>query len=700
MPDLGPIGYLLAAVAYTMLTIVLSIGWRDRGLHGGLLIAVAVVSTIWAAGFAWQSEHDLVSTRFALFSELLRDAAWVAFLWSVLRQGGAGSSKLPRAIDVVALLAGVLIAGSLLLSMVPERFAFTLHPLTVSLIGKVGSILAVLIFVEHLFRYTAPQRRWAIKYLCLAVAGIYLFDFYKYTEALLFQNIDAERWQAQGFIHALVVPLIAVSAARNPQWRLDVYVSRGLVFHSAVLVVAGVYLIVMAGAGYYLRLYGGDWGRVSQVVLVFAAVLLLVMTLLSTQVRAKLKVFISKHFFNYRYDYREEWLRMTRTLVSGSMEEGLSRRAIRAIADIVDSPGGQLWQRQSNGRLLPTERWNSTESFELANFEEESLSHFLRDTEWVIEIKEYLEHPERYRDLNLAADFLESDRLWLIVPLLHDRELIGMILLMPSRATKQINWEDRDILKVAAREVAGYLAQSETQRALTEARQFEGFNRLSAYVIHDLKNLIAQLSLIVNNAQRHRSNPEFLQDVVGTVENSVVRMTKLLEQLRSGAVPRQASLTDMVQIAHQAVEMCGVIEPRPRFTRDVETVTVKADHDRLLSVVKHLIQNAQEATGADGFVEVRIWSEGGRGYLTVEDNGCGMSEEFIGSRLFRPFDTTKGLTGMGIGAFEARELFRALGGDIEVVSDPGKGTLLRCHVPMEQTEPESASVGQASIVER
>lgn len=690
--DIGTIGYLFSVAAYVALAIVLLIGWRDRKLHGALLITVALTSLLWAAVLAWQGTFSTQSDQLVLITEFLRDSAWVAFLWGILRKGGAGSKAMPRAIDAVAVIAVGLVLGSLVLITFPEQLIGETTLSTILLLSKIGLILAVLILVEHLFRYTGAQRRWAIKYLCLAIVGVYVFDFYKYVEALLFQDIDIARWEARGYIHALVVPLIAVSAARNPQWHLDVYVSRRLVFHSTVIVASGSYLIVMAAAGFYLRRYGGDWGHVSQVVLVFAAVLFLMIVALSTQVRAKLKVFISKHFFNYRYDYREEWLRMTRTLVSGSTEERLPIRAIRAIADILESPGGQLWLKQSNGRLLPVERWNSSESLEISQTDSESLIRFLLDTEWVIELEEYREHRDRYRDLVLSAELLAADKFWLIVPLLHDRELIGFILLIPSRATKTINWEDRDILKVAAREVAGYLAQSETLRALTEARQFEGFNRLSAYMIHDLKNLIAQLSLVISNAQRHRANPEFLQDVIGTVENSVARMTKLLEQLRTGAVPRQLEMVDLAQVTSQAVEMRSVTEPRPRLVLGDGQVMLEADRDRLLAIVKHLIQNAQEATAVNGSVNVRVWRENTRGYVAIEDNGCGMSEEFIRERLFRPFDTTKGLTGMGIGAFEAREMFRALGGDIVVTSEPDRGTQLLCSVSLSEAAVEQPAV--------
>lgn len=691
MLDVSTAGYLLATAAYAALLMVLLIGWRRRGVSGVLLITATLLSAIWAAVVAWHGLQGPVASNVVLVAEYMRDTAWVAFLWQVLRQGRHNTEAVPRVIDVVAITAGIVAIASLVVLLAPVKLLYQIDTTHLLLLSKLGLALCVLILVEHYYRCTAPNGRWAIKHICIALAGIYCFDFYRYSEASLFHDINLVMLDARGFVNAVVAPLVAVSASRNPRWKLEVFVSRQVVFHSGVLIVAGIYLMVVASAGYYLREYGGDWGRISQIALIFTAIMILIVVIASHDVRGRVKVFINKHFFHYRFDHREQWMRITQTLIGDKFSsKTLPQRSIRAIADIVDSTGGSLWMRRGDNRYAPTASWNVDDSLQLSVEEEDSLVRFLVRTGWIIELREYREEPRRYGDLELPEQLLASKWIWLIVPLLQDQELVGMVFLAQPRVEQEMNWEVRDLLKVAAHHVASYLQLEETLRALTEARQFEGFNRLSAYVIHDLKNLIAQLSLVMSNAERHRNNPEFLQDVVCTVENSVSRMTKLLEQLRAGVQPAHTEGMELADIVQEAVEACAPNRPLPKMEISTTAMMVKADRERLFSVVKHLIQNAQEATPADGEVIVRTWSEGGSGYLEIEDNGCGMEKEFVQERLFRPFDSTKGLTGMGIGAFEGRELFRALGGDVEVESEPGRGTRLRCRVPLSEPSRQAA----------
>ena len=213
-----------------------------------------------------------------------------------------------------------------------------------------------MILVEQLYRNTPVKQRWGIKFACLGIGGIFAYDFYLYSDALLLRDVNPEIWAARGIINALVVPLVAVSAARNPQWSVGITVSRRILFYSAALFGAAAYLLAMAAAGYYLRFFGGSWGTVMQVTFLFGAVILLLAVLFSGTLRSWLRVFISKHFFSYNYDYREEWLRFTRTLSESGHE--LEERVIQALAQLVESPGGGLWISRESGKCEPVSHWN------------------------------------------------------------------------------------------------------------------------------------------------------------------------------------------------------------------------------------------------------------------------------------------------------------------------------------------------------
>jgi putative PEP-CTERM system histidine kinase len=558
----------------------------------------------------------------------------------------------------------------------------------VDLLGHVALAVIGLALVEQLFRNTRPEHRWAIKFLCIGVGGLFAYDFFLYADGLLFRQLDFNLWGARGYVHIMVVPLLAVSAARNPQWSGDVFVSRKLVFHTMALLGSGIYLLVMAAGGYYLRRYGGHWGVMIQVVFLFGATLVLLLLLFSGRLRAQVKLFLNQHFFHYRYDYREEWLRFTRTL---SAEVGPPReRAIQALAAIVESPGGCLWWRQEIGIFYPSAYWNLPCTHALAH--DHALVGFLQARDWVIDLDEVDETPEVYEGLKLPEWLKELPRAWLVVPLMLEERLAGFMVLAASRAPRRLHWEDSDLLKTAGRQAASHLAQYEASEALVVARQFEAFHQLSAFVVHDLKNLIAQLSLLVANAGKYKRNPLFMDDVISTVENAVGRMNRLLTQLRTGTPGTiTRSRLALLPLLEEVVATKSQRKPIPTLEGTDQYLRVMADPEQLAKALGHLLQNAQEATPAEGQVRVRLKRQGGCAVIEIEDTGCGMDERFIQQRLFRPFDTTKGRAGMGIGAYESRELVRQMGGEIEVESVPGRGSRFRVRLPLgvqPEVEPE------------
>jgi putative PEP-CTERM system histidine kinase len=245
------------------------------------------------------------------------------------------------------------------------------------------------VLVEQLFRNTRPEMRRGIKYLCMGVGGMFAFDFYLYADALLLQRIDGALWEARGFVNALVVPLIGLAIARDPRWSLDIFVSRRIVFHTASLLGAGIYLFAMGAGGYYVRSFGGSWGGVAQVIFLFGAILMLAVLLFSGQLRASLRVLISKHFFHYKYDYRDEWLRFIGTLSSGEPDVRLRERVVRAVAEIIESPSGALWMRRDTGRFEPVAAWQMELPEQASEVAGSSLTEFLERQEWVINIDEY-----------------------------------------------------------------------------------------------------------------------------------------------------------------------------------------------------------------------------------------------------------------------------------------------------------------------
>ncbi|MDT8283476.1 MAG: PEP-CTERM system histidine kinase PrsK, partial [Gammaproteobacteria bacterium] len=542
-----------------------------------------------------------------------------------------------------------------------------------------------IVFVEQVYRNTRTEQKWAIKYLCLSLLGMFVYDFYMYADALLYQRIDPVIWQARGFVYALTVPLLGVSVSRDPLWSPEIFISRRVVFHTTTLLASGIYLVVMGIAGYYVRDFGGNWGLVAQAIFLFITILALVLFVSSRRIRARLTVLVNKHFYPYKYDYREEWLRFIRTLSTSSEENELYHNTIKSIAQIIDSPGGMLWLRQDNGFFVCVDTWE----MEHINYREPaqtSLPKFMEEHEFVISVDEFMERPEVYNRLGYLElpEWVKTVQPWLIVPLIYNDRLIGYVALDHSAARKKtFNWEDSDLLKTAARQVAAFLEQMNAAKALAEAKQFESFNKVSTYIVHDIKNLVAQLSLISSNAEKHMDNPLFVEDVFKTINNSVVKMNKMMEVLSGKSASSNTSKVNIISVLEELVHNRQIAggKPVPILGCESASFYVKADKNQLLAILGHLVQNAQDATAADGKITISQKRSTDGVVIEIEDTGSGMSEDFIKNNLFKPFKTTKGSKGMGIGVYESREIIHAIGGKIEVRSKVDVGTCFKLTIP-------------------
>jgi putative PEP-CTERM system histidine kinase len=575
------------------------------------------------------------------------------------------------AIVVIALLAGIALSpATSFVQMwgIPPRAQFAL---------RLGLAVFGLALTEQLYRRSHAQARWAIRPLCISLAATFGYDLYFHADATLFGRLDADIFVARGLALALLIPFFAIATARNAGWTIEMHLSRGAVLHSTALLVSGAFLLALAGAGYMVRYFGGDWGRALQIELIFAGLLFAMVVALSGRFRARLRVFVSKHFFSYRYDYRQEWLRFTRTLSTDESSPNVQSRTIAALADLVESPAGELWLREEDRGYVPAARWNmpATAGVEPVSG---SLPSFLARTGWVVDLTEYAANPARYGELVLPGWLSSMSSAWLVVPLQAGSDLIGFVVLGKPRAPIEVDWEVRDLLKTASRQAAGYLEQIRATSALLEARKFDAFNRMSAFVVHDLKNLVAQLSLMLKNAERHRDNPEFQRDMLTTVEHVVGRMNALMLQLRTGTTPvekpRQIDLAPVVE------RVCAAKRGARPIDLELASVHAIGHEDRLEHVIGHLVQNALDATPDGGRIAVRLREDGRHAVVEVQDTGKGMSPEFVRERLFKPFETTKS-TGMGIGVYESAQYVRSLGGEIQVESVSEAGTRVRVLLP-------------------
>ena len=687
--------YGLVGLAYTAFTLrLMQLGYgRAKGEWSKTLVLVAVgLSALWG----WFGLALLVTGWPFYFwlsqlSDLLRYGAWCAFLLVLLRASSSTPSASENADDrpwMVYLTVALVVFGLAALLLAVSGLTLLGDPSRLMLFTAMAMPVMSLVLLEQVFRNATEDTRWNIKPLSLGLVSVFLFDLYLFSEAVLFNRPDLDALSIRGAVHALVVPLLVLSSTRRRDWISKIRLSPKAAFHSATLLIAGLYLLFISGVGYYVRYFGGDWGRALQMGLVFFALIMLVVMAVSGSVRASLRVFLNKHFFRYRYDYREEWLKFTRTLSAQNSPQAMGQQVIRGLADMLESPAGGLWMRtQGESSFRQTARWNLPETLDTEDADS-PLCQFMSTSGWVINLEEYRSYSRRYGPLKLPPWLQALSQAWLVVPLVVGSELIGFVVLASARTRVDVNWEVNDLLKTAGQQAASFLAQMQATEALLEVRKFDAFNRMSAFVVHDLKNIVTQLSLMMKNAKRLSGNPEFQQDMLMTVENSLDRMRQLMLQLREGATPPGKAFGVSLGEIVKRIQAVATGRGRTLEVELKEAVLTRGHEERLERIIGHVVQNAFDATDPSGRVWLQLDRVSGQACIVVGDTGQGMSQDFMRDRLFKPFQTTK-QAGMGIGAYESFQYVQELGGKIEVQSEVNQGTVVTIRLPLFETRKES-----------
>lgn len=661
---------------------------RRTGLHWGLaagFVGFAVESLIAAGLLAWTEAPDerlawlqaLMGARLALL------LPWACFVAGILHP------RTPARRWQIATSAGVAVAAitAASLGVVPAfvvaDVAGPFHAASLDVAGVGGGVAQLVITVgilaglEMALRTSDRVSRWRIKYLILGLGGVFLMRFYFLSQLVLFRVLMASYLTTEAAVLVVGNLLVAASLLRDRLLGVELTVSRQVLTRSVVLAVLGTYLFSVGVLGWILNGLGIAeelfWG--SFVIFVAAAGVGAMM--LSENVRWRVTRFIGVHFYRSKYDYRRQWMRFTRRLGSLVTVEELAPQMIGAVADALGTARAALYLPDGNdANLHPAALIEITRVLPPLTAEAPLLRRVREAAGPVVfataDVGSLLPAP-------LAAVFPVCV---VAVPLFWRDSLTGLMLIGPERTGRPYSVEDTDFLATMGQQAAGLLVAARFSEALAQSREFEAFHRLSSFVIHDLKNSIAALSLLSENALANFDDPEFQRDALRTLSRTVERQKKLLARL--AAAPATSTLTfapvDLSALVDEAT--CTVRGgARIRIVKSLATLPpVSADADALLQVVSNLVTNGIEALDGDGTLTVRTYRDGERVVLEVADTGCGMPEEFVRKSLFTPFRSTK-KGGWGIGLYQAKGIVESHGGSIEVTSRQGEGTTFRVKLP-------------------
>jgi putative PEP-CTERM system histidine kinase len=530
--------------------------------------------------------------------------------------------------------------------------------------------------VEATYSAASVSEKWRIKFEVIGFGSILAVLIFYFSQGLLYRSINMNLTPVRSGVFILASFLIGYARVFRGDG-VRIAVSQYVLYRSLTLLTVGLYLLILGLIGEGLRYFGVSFSRDLTIFTAFATGIGMVIVLLSGRARRRAVVFLRKHFFAQKHEYRDEWLKFTERLSSCKTVADVYNAILTTYRETFGLKGGALYLTDKETKVYNPVISQNMPGGEQALRISASLHAYLVDRERVLNTSDGEFRPEQD-----VSTFIRECGARLIVPLIHNNELTGFLSLGDQLAPEKLIYEDYDLMKTLARQATYAILNFRLSEELGETREIAAVGKISAFVIHDLKNLATSLSLVLENAKSHIGNAEFQQDMLETIGNTVDKMKGLMQRLKTipekSRLERQATdLSLIVKAALQEVNgVSGNIDVRCR----VSSVISSVDREEMKNVIVNMILNASDATKGRGIIEVETGAGNGTCYIIVKDDGCGMEKEFIDNQLFRPFRTTK-KKGLGIGLYQCRQIVAAHGGRIEVESSPGKGSIFTVYLP-------------------
>jgi putative PEP-CTERM system histidine kinase len=549
------------------------------------------------------------------------------------------------------------------------------------------SAIIVLMNLERTLRNSIGHMRWQIKFMILGVGCIFAVRIYTSSQTMLFHALNTSLELVNTGALLLGGILIAWSLLRTRLLNVDVFLSQSFLYNSFTVLFVGVYLIVVGALAKLALYFDSDHNIPFSAFFILLALLGLFTLLLSDRLRRKMKGFISRHFQRPLYDYRMEWSKFTGNTVSVTDIKKLCNVVVNMMSKTFDVLSVTIWILDESGEQITiggSTVFSKVKPPEIKSIENEMIefTKMIRHTNLPFDFDYSKENlPNDFR--NLREDFFTDARIRYCIPLTAGESLLGILTVSNRVGGDDLSVEDFDLLVTMADQVAANLQNLMLSERLREAREMEAFQKMSAFFVHDLKNLASKLSLTMQNLPIHFDNPEFRSDALQSISQSVDKIKLMSSRLTSFSQklafhPAEATVNDVVTATLAGLD--GSL--RGKITEQLQPVPpVEMDSEQIQNVLINLILNANEATGESGEIAIVTGQKDGWVFVAVQDNGSGMPQEFIEKSLFHPFQTTK-KNGMGIGLYHSKTIVEAHKGRIEVKSEEGKGSTFRVVLPL------------------
>jgi hypothetical protein len=661
----------------------LALGFIAIGVYQALLLSY---------GLAEPASSRLLLMRLTLAASAVMPPIWLAF--SLTFGKGNGRSHVIHWQPVLLVM-----AAASLLAWITLALGRVIHPLQfetagvivigVDLWGKIFftvylvCLVVVLFHMQNLYRHADRLNRWKIKFLVVGIFVAFACQIVGVSYALLFGMIHPLYPLYSTFGFLLGAGMIAFSLVRHRLLDVDIFVSRYMVYRSLTLALVGGYLISLGMLAELFRWLNIPLDLLTWTFLAIIGALALSLLLLSEDIRRRLKESIHIHFYKHKYDYRMEWMEFTRRLSRATAIPEIAAQTVNRVIEVMwirqaamytlrGRPGQMTLAHQVQYDCLPTK----------LELDSTLVKAFLEHAKFIASAAENGKQLDNIGQL--SRRLFEGIPVGLLVPIATLDNLVGLLVVGLELSGKAFGVDDRDLLTAVVAQAGALILNAQLSQEAFEGRQLQLFARMSAFFAHDLKNAISMLTMLVDNARVHIHNPYFQQDALHALGSLTTRMRRMLGLL---STTDSSDRTEWRPICLSSCIDTWLNEIRRQVPAHIRlesvldrTPLVMGDPEKLRALLDNLILNAIEAISGKGTIQIETRADNRHAVLSVSDTGCGMSEEFIRHRLFRPFHTTKS-GGLGIGLYQCRHLVESLGGELVAESQEGTGTRMIIRIP-------------------
>ena len=518
------------------------------------------------------------------------------------------------------------------------------------LIGAVG----VLRNLERTYRGAVGTMRWRIKFMLLGLGLYFLVRIYTSSQVLLYRSSDTSLAVVDTGALLASSLLMVRTFFRAGHFDTEVYPSQTALQGSLTFLLVGAYLLIVGVLAKVVTYIGGPSAFAPKAFLVLVALVALAVALQSDRVRLQMRRVVSRHFQRPMHDYRTVWQKFAEGTASRVEQTDLSRALVTLIAELFQLLSVSVWLVDEKKETLVLKASSSHLAESGAKLEAQRLdaAPFIARFQGAPEPADFESDSEPWAEALRQGNphaFERSGRR-VCIPVVGRGEFLGVIVLGDRVAGVPFSMQDFDLLKCIGDQAAASVLNVQLAEKLRRSTQLEAFQAMAAFFVHDLKNAASTLSIMLQNLPVHFDDPEFRKDALRGIGSTVTHINRLIGRL--GSLRHELKIEVAEADLNEVVEsVVAGIERSPRFTIEKQLGSLPRfafDRDQIHKVITNLVLNATEALSVEGRVRVATTLENGWAVLTVADNGCGMSADFLAHSLFRPFQTTK-KSGLGIG---------------------------------------------------